>query len=59
MRNRYGGLCYFCNFWVKEYDGHFERYRGGWRVIHADCVYKQREIKDKLSQSVVNRNGKN
>lgn len=32
MRNKYPGKCYVCGKWVEKGQGHFERYRGGWRV---------------------------
>lgn len=51
MRNRYPGKCYFCNDNVAAGAGHFERIpssisgKGGWQVIHAECVFKNREKK--------------
>lgn len=42
MRNRYPGTCYRCGKRVEAGKGHFERYRGHWRVIHAECVFEQR-----------------
>ena len=48
MRNRYSGSCYYCKNFVAVGAGHFERYAGKWRTIHADCVFKQR--KDKLEK---------
>ena len=48
MRNKYKGYCYYCGKSVEVGEGHFERYQGGWRTIHADCVFKQREQKQKL-----------
>jgi ribosomal protein L24E len=48
MRNRYKGDCYFCGKEVLPGAGHFERYRKGWRVIHAGCVFRMRDMK--LSQ---------
>lgn len=50
MRNRYSGICYRCNIEVKPQEGHFERYRGGWRTIHADCAIKQRTEKEIASK---------
>ena len=35
-RNKYPGYCYCCGKYVKPGYGHFERYRGGWRI---KCVY--------------------
>ena len=46
MRNRYSGICYRCNVEVKPQAGHFERYKGGWRTIHAGCAIRQREEKE-------------
>jgi hypothetical protein len=46
MRNKYKGTCYYCNKEVLPNKGHFERYKGGWRVIHAECVLKQRKEKE-------------
>jgi hypothetical protein len=54
MRNRYPGICYYCEHPVAAGEGHFERYRGGWRTIHANCVFKQRAekqvSKDKITE---------
>ena len=49
-RNKYKGMCYYCGETVKVGMGHFERYRGGWRVIHANCVFKLRAEKQNLSR---------
>ena len=49
MRNKYGGKCYYCGEYVQPGDGFFEKIKGtknSWRVIHADCVMKQREDKN-------------
>lgn len=43
MRNKYKGICYYCGKTVEVGDGHFERHEGGWRTIHANYVFKQRE----------------
>lgn len=45
MRNKYPGCCYYCKNWVAKGEGHFERFAGRFRVIHADCVLKQRQAK--------------
>jgi hypothetical protein len=51
MRNQYPGICYFCSKKVEPGDGHFERERGvGWRVIHANCVFELRSIKQKQTE---------
>lgn len=51
MRNRYEGPCYYCGTHVNGGMGHFERHKGSWRVIHAECVFKQREEKKNKNQS--------
>jgi len=43
MRNKYPGICYRCKKRVEVGDGHFERYKGGWRVQHASCAIKNRK----------------
>jgi hypothetical protein len=43
MRNKYGGVCYQCQKWVPPGEGHFERYRGGWRVQHVACCLVHRD----------------
>jgi len=45
MRNKYAAPCYFCREIVAIGDGHFERRNGGWRTIHANCVFTQRKAK--------------
>lgn len=51
MRNKYGGYCYYCGGYVFPNEGHFERYNHHWRVIHFDCVFKQRrEKQEKLEK---------
>jgi hypothetical protein len=45
MRNRYAGVCYYCDQRVEVGAGHFERHKGGWRTIHASCVFEQRKVK--------------
>lgn len=49
MRNRFPGICYYCNTNVAKGAGHFEKRQNakGFRVIHAECVFKQREEKQK------------
>lgn len=42
MRNRYPGTCYRCGARVEPGDGHFEKYKGGWRTQHAACAIKFR-----------------
>lgn len=36
-RNVYGGYCRECGRWTPPGFGHFERYRGGWRVHCVEC----------------------
>ncbi|MBJ8474376.1 hypothetical protein [Acinetobacter bereziniae] len=47
MRNRFPGTCYYCNSHVAKGEGHFEKRQNakGFRVIHAECVFKQRAEK--------------
>ena len=45
MRNKYPGACYYCSGMVNAGAGHFERHFGQWRVIHSECVLKQRKEK--------------
>lgn len=42
MRNRYPGTCYRCKEHVEVGEGHFERFRGGWRTQHATCAIAHR-----------------
>lgn len=49
MRNKYEGICYYCNKTVAVGEGHFERYNGRWRTIHVNCVFKQRAEKKEMS----------
>jgi hypothetical protein len=52
MRNKYKGTCYKCGQVVEPGTGHFERHRGGWRTIHANCVFIQRVQKDLVKEDV-------
>jgi hypothetical protein len=52
MRNKYKGPCYKCGQVVEVGAGHFERIRGGWRTIHADCVFTQREEKAIIKEDI-------
>jgi len=45
MRNKFAGTCYRCRETVAPGEGHFERRPGGWRTIHATCVFEQRKEK--------------
>lgn len=51
MRNRFSGICYYCNKMVNKGEGHFEKgYTGHigmthWKTIHAECVFKKRNNK--------------
>lgn len=42
MRNRHPGTCYRCGRRVEAGEGHFERFKGGWRVQHANCAIEYR-----------------
>jgi hypothetical protein len=46
MRNRYPGECYRCKGWVPAGEGHFERFKSGWRVQHAACAIECRGTPD-------------
>lgn len=37
-RNVYGGYCRECGRWTPPGFGHFERYRGGWRIHCVECA---------------------
>lgn len=37
-RNKYVGYCYCCGKWIEPGFGHFERYRGGWRIKCVKCA---------------------
>ena len=37
-RNRYPGTCYCCGEKVPTGYGHFERYKGGWRIKCVKCA---------------------
>lgn len=54
MRNKYPGVCYKCGEKVEVGAGHFERSGGGWKTIHVNCVFKQRDEKqarqDKINE---------
>jgi hypothetical protein len=53
MRNKYAGTCYYCSRTVEPGKGHFERHRGSWLTIHANCVFEQRKEKEQLLQGMV------
>jgi len=46
MRNRFTGICYRCGKDVAVGEGHFERFRGGWRTQHASCAIEFRGTPD-------------
>lgn len=46
MRNKFGGTCYRCQEYVTPGDGHFELFRGQFRVQHASCAIKFRGTPD-------------
>lgn len=37
-RNKYAGICYCCGQNTPPGYGHFERYKGGWRVKCVKCA---------------------
>jgi len=45
MRNKYTGKCYVCGKLVEKGQGHFERYKGGWRVQCACHPIEKRQQK--------------
>ena len=51
MRNKYKGICYYCGKEVLPNAGHFERHEGGWRTIHAECVFEQRKEKAETAKN--------
>ena len=53
MRNRFPGYCYYCTSLVSKGEGHFEKRQDakGFRVIHAECVFKQRAEKAKALEA--------
>lgn len=51
MRNSYPGTCYRCKTRVLAGDGHFERFRGGWRLQHATCAIEHRGTPDPERQA--------
>jgi hypothetical protein len=44
MRNKYPDNCYRCGKLVESGAGHFERYKGHWRVQHARCCLEHRKL---------------
>jgi hypothetical protein len=46
MRNKYPGICYRCQKAVAVGDGHFERFKNGWRTQHASCAIEFRGTPD-------------
>lgn len=46
MRNKFGGVCYRCKNWVAPGEGHFEMFRGSFRVQHAACAIDFRGTPD-------------
>lgn len=46
MRNKFGGICYRCGAYCEKGKGHFERHQGKFRVQHAECAIKFRDMKN-------------
>lgn len=44
MRNKYPGVCYRCNKVVEKGQGHFEKTKDSWRVQHAECCLKAKDL---------------
>lgn len=58
MRNQYPDICYFCGEYVQSHQGHFERQwkrRPKWKVIHFDCVFQQRRLKQCIKSMLMAR----
>ncbi|WP_288191253.1 hypothetical protein [uncultured Veillonella sp.] len=58
MRNNFAGTCYFCGKKVYPREGHFEKNVLGvgtrrWLLIHAECVFKQRKLKEKYGNALI------
>ena len=51
MRNQFPGTCYRCQEHVAAGEGHFERFRNGWRVQHATCAIEMRGTPDPARQA--------
>lgn len=49
-RNKFPGTCYRCGEAVQPGDGHFELFRGRFRVQHASCAIKFRGTPDPQRQ---------
>lgn len=46
MRNKHPGTCYRCGQFCDKGQGHFERHKGTFRVQHAECAIKFKELKE-------------
>lgn len=58
MRNKYPGKCYVCGKWVEKGQGHFERYKGSWRVqcfIHPIVKRQQEATEEKKREVLANK----
>jgi len=42
MRNKYDGICYYCNMLVGKYCGFIHKRDGKWKPIHSLCVHEKR-----------------
>ncbi len=51
MRNKYPGPCYRCFEHVGVGEGHFELFRGRFRLQHATCAIKHRGTPDPERQA--------
>ena len=54
MRNKYPGMCYRCSEHVAKGMGHFERILGAWRLQHAECAIKYKNLKSEQVEGVSN-----
>lgn len=55
MRNKYPGICYRCGQMCEKGAGHFERYKGSFRVQHAECAIRWRNMKNETRTGLVDR----
>lgn len=50
MRNQFAGKCYKCGMPVAKLQGHFERFKGGWRTQHSFCTARNSEDPNKQAE---------
>ena len=59
MRNKFEAFCYQCGVLVKKGDGHFQRAGQGWRVHHAACAVKYRDIRNDKKNLILRKKEQN